>query len=100
MVKTGLQGEGLVDADTLDNVLAEDADNIDNQVSSIISGLSSAGPSSSCPVTDASVSTPWGVIKIPWSVNCPIFNVISAVIFYFSYLAAGWIVFNALARDD
>lgn len=100
IVRTGLQGEGLVDADTLDNVLARDAENMDSQVSSIISGLYTGGPSSNCPVVDSSVSTPWGVIRIPWSVNCPIFNVISAVIFFFSYLAAGWIVFNALARDD
>lgn len=99
-VRTGLQGEGFIDADTLDNVLARDAQDLDDEVSSIISGLYTSGPSANCPVVDSSVSTPWGVIQIPWSVNCPLFHVISAVIFFFSYLAAGWIVFNALARDD
>lgn len=96
----GLELEGLVDADTLDNVLADDATTVDSEVRSAISGVYTSGPSSSCPLQDASISTRWGVITLPWTMNCPIFNVISAVIFFFSYLAAGWILFNALARND
>lgn len=95
---TGLQAEGMVDADTLDDVLGKDADDISGDVSSIVSGVYSSGPSNTCPVQDVSISTRWGVINFPFSVNCPIFNVISAVIFFLSYLAAGWILFDALVR--
>lgn len=97
---SGLQQQGFVDADSLENVLGDDATTVDSQVSSAISSVYTSGPSSSCPLQDASISTRWGVITLPWAINCPIFNVISAVIFFFSYLAAGWILFNALARNE
>jgi len=97
---TGLQQEGLVNADTLDNVIGKDAQNMDSEVQGIISGLYTSGPSASCPLQDDIISTRWGPIQLPWTVNCSIFNVISAVIFFFSYLAGGWILFNALARGD
>jgi hypothetical protein len=37
---------------------------------------------------------------LPWTLGCPVFNIISAMIFFFSYLAAGWILFDALVRGD
>jgi len=99
-LEAGLTSEGLRNADTLENVLAEEGDDIDAQVSGVIGGLFSSGPSNACPLTDATISTKWGSFELPWTLGCPVFNIISAMIFFFSYLAAGWILFDALVRGD
>jgi hypothetical protein len=99
-LEAGLTSEGLRNADTLENVLAEEGEDIDAQVSGVIGGLFSSGPSNACPLTDSTISTKWGSFELPWTLGCPVFNIISAMIFFFSYLAAGWILFDALVRGD
>lgn len=97
-VNSGLQAEGFTDADTMDGWLADNkTEEIDGKVTNIISGLFTSGPSSTCPVEDSIVSTKHGSFALPWTMGCPIFNVISAAIFFFAYVAAGWILFDALS---
>ena len=98
-VESALTQSGMKSADELTNHLSDNAENIDSKVTSIINGVFTSGPSSSCPVKDFTFSYGGRTIAIPFSVNCPIFTVISAVMFWFSYLAAGWILFNSLVRD-
>tara|TARA_Y100000589_G_scaffold322088_1_gene354464 strand:+ start:153 stop:512 length:360 start_codon:yes stop_codon:yes gene_type:complete len=97
-LQAGLTAKGLQNADDLDNVLAEEGEDISSQVTSAINGVFSSGPSNACPLTDSTISTKWGSFELPWTMGCSIFNVISAMIFFFSYLAAGWILFDALVR--
>jgi len=99
-LESGLSGAGFTNADELDNYLIDNAEDIDNTISSVVSGVFTSGPSNACPLDDATINTRWGTITLPWTMSCPIFNVISQVMFWFSYLAAGWILYNALARSD
>lgn len=99
-LSASLAEEGFTNADDLDDYLSDNAEDIDNKISGIVSGLFTSGPSNSCPVQDSYIPTKWGTIVLPWSMSCPIFNVISAVMFFFSYLAAAWILFDSLVRGS
>uniref|UniRef100_UPI001D005091 hypothetical protein n=1 Tax=Pseudomonas sp. FME51 TaxID=2742609 RepID=UPI001D005091 len=96
--QSGLEAEGLINADNMENILAEDATDIDSDVAAAINSVFTSGPSNSCPVTDVSVSTRWGPVNLPFSLACSIFPVLSGLIFFFAYLTAGWILFDALVR--